>query len=233
MRMRERMEQINSTNSPGSPVIRATTSAQGLAGCSPAAGRAALIIGHPGHELCVYGWCRLSKPFVFILTDGSGRTELSRTPRSLWILNQLGCTTDSESGKLRDRDIYEALLDQNHQLFIGLARKIAQALVLHDVDRVVGDAGEGFNPVHDVCRLIIDAAVEIAGSALNRRILNFGFRLDWRREIERRAEPDYATTLSLDQEDFASKLAAARGYTELAPEVDSALNNNGAEAFRL
>src|SRR5262249_39252215 len=76
-------------------------------------------------------------------------------------------------------------------------------------------------------------AVEIAGSALNRRILNFGFRLDWRREIERRAEPDYATTLSLDQEDFASKLAAARGYTELAPEVDSALNNNGAEAFRL
>jgi hypothetical protein len=35
-------------------------------------GRAALVIAHPGHELRALHWLRLSRPCVFVLTDGSG-----------------------------------------------------------------------------------------------------------------------------------------------------------------
>src|SRR4051812_44433101 len=33
-------------------------------------GRHFLFIAHPGHELCVYAWLKLTKPKVFVLTDG-------------------------------------------------------------------------------------------------------------------------------------------------------------------
>src|SRR5262249_19280847 len=86
--------------------------------------RSALIIGHPGHELCVYGWSQLARPFVFILTDGSGRTGASRTGRSVRLLNRLGCTTVPGSGSFTDQEIYRALLDRNHNLLTMLTRQI-------------------------------------------------------------------------------------------------------------
>ena len=46
----------------------------------PADGRdkAALVISHPGHELCVHHWLETARPDVFVLTDGSGRSGISR-----------------------------------------------------------------------------------------------------------------------------------------------------------
>ena len=195
-------------------------------------GQAALIIGHPGHELCVYGWCGLARPSVFILTDGSGRTEVSRTARSLTILERLGCTTGPGTGLFTDREVYRALLSRDHKLFGMLARQIAEWLILDDIDLVVGDAAEGFNPVHDVCRLIINAAVEMAAEAQNRPISNFAFRLDWRKEREYTRAPEGARTLILDQVTFDSKLSAAWDYDELRSDIEAVLSDNGAESFR-
>jgi hypothetical protein len=149
------------------------------------------------------------------------------------MLDQLGCTTSRGSGRLKDRDIYQALLARDHTLLTTLTREIGQRLILEDVDYVVGDAAEGFNPVHDVCRLIIDAAVEMARRACNRPIPNFGFRLDWRKERQTIREQNGARTLVLDQKTFARKLSAARAYSELESDVESVLGNNGLDHFRL
>ena len=220
---------------PASEDSRFTSSdnaAKQAAGVEALTGQAALIIGHPGHELCVYGWCGLARPSVFILTDGSGRTETSRTARSVRILEGLGCTTGPGTGLLTDREVYQALLSRDHKLFTRLTRRIAEWLVVDDIDSVAGDAAEGFNSVHDACRLIIDAAVDLARLATNRAISNCAFRLDWRKDREYALERDGARTLILDQETFDSKLSAAWAYDELRSDIEAVLGENGVECFR-
>ena len=49
--------------------------------CSQPKASAALILGHPGHELRVYGWTRSIRPLTFVITDGSGASGISRLIR--------------------------------------------------------------------------------------------------------------------------------------------------------
>jgi len=52
----------------------------------------ALIIAHPGHELRVHHWLEKTRPLVFVLTDGSGRTAQSRLHSTTRILERAGAT---------------------------------------------------------------------------------------------------------------------------------------------
>src|SRR5260370_28386972 len=134
--------------------------------------RAALVIAHPGHELRVHGWLGLANPLVFILTDGSGRTGSSRLAASSEVLRQCGARPGPIYGRLSDRELYQALLDGRRELFTGLVEELAQALRRESVALVAGDAVEGFNPAHDLSRLLINAAVarlRAAGEAIENR----------------------------------------------------------------
>jgi hypothetical protein len=57
--------------------------------------RTALVIGHPGYELMVHGWLELTQPLVFVLTDGSGRSNQSRLASTTKILNRAGAKQGS------------------------------------------------------------------------------------------------------------------------------------------
>ena len=48
----------------------------------PKSARAALIIGHPGHETLLHHWIERERPVVFVLTDGSGGGAVARTTHS-------------------------------------------------------------------------------------------------------------------------------------------------------
>ncbi len=50
----------------------------------------ALVLGHPGHELKVFGWIREYKPLVCTITDGSGRSGVSRISSTAALLARLG-----------------------------------------------------------------------------------------------------------------------------------------------
>ena len=54
--------------------------------------KTALIIGHPGHELRVFHWLEITRPAVFVITDGSGRSGRSRLPSTTRILDQVGAS---------------------------------------------------------------------------------------------------------------------------------------------
>ncbi len=54
-------------------------------------GRSLLVMGHPGHELRLYGWVGLARPLVCILTDGSGSDGVPRLEKTLEILRATGC----------------------------------------------------------------------------------------------------------------------------------------------
>jgi hypothetical protein len=194
--------------------------------------RTALVIGHPGHELLVHGWLEVTRPIVFVFTDGSGRSSQSRLASTTNVLDQAGAKCGSIYGRLMDAAGYAAILNHEFDLFVGLAKELCLAFLVERIDYVAGDALEGYNPMHDVCRLVINAAVTVARRVREPGIANFDFSL-----IGQPAghEPPHSEGMCrlLDDTAFARKMAAARGYAELAGEVDATLERTSTDALRV
>lgn len=194
--------------------------------------RAALIVGHPGHELRVYGWLAKTRPVVHVLTDGSGANGASRLASTSALLDDIGASRGSLYGRMTDREIYAAMLAGDHPRFIALAEELAAALLQMRIDLVAGDAVEGFNPSHDVCRYVINAAVRLASGTSGRTIGCYAFPLDAAPGSCGTALHGSALKVCLDDQLLDRKLQAAYGYAELQPEVEGALERYGTEPFR-
>ncbi len=194
--------------------------------------RAALVVAHPGHELMVHGWLEIARPCVFVLTDGSGRSNRSRLGSTTKVLERAGATTGRLYGGLTDAAAYAAILNHDFEVFINFARELAGAFVSEQIDLVAGDALEGYNPMHDVCRLVVNAAVTVARRTHGHAIANFDFSLVNETAALSGPAAD-EITLQLDEAALARKISVARGYAELAGEVSSALGKSSIEAFRV
>lgn len=164
---------------------------------------AALVIAHPGHELRVHGWLQLARPRVFVLTDGSGRSGRSRLRSTTKVLAQGGAEVERIYRRLTDIDVYSAMLNRDFDLFIRLAGELAETFVRERFDYVAGDAAEGHNPTHDVCRLIINAAVEMADGGKAHRVTNFDFLLNDQPDPRPEAHDPSSTFLNLSEEALA------------------------------
>ena len=118
------------------------------------------------------------RPIYCCLTDGSGGGATSRLSSTTRLLNTVGASAGPIYGRYPDRQVYRLLLDRRVDVFVALAKELASALEEAGVDCVAGDAVEGFNPAHDVCRLIIDGAVLIVRRRTGREVRNYEFLLD-------------------------------------------------------
>lgn len=188
-----------------------------------------LIVAHPGHELRVHGWMESERPEVLVLTDGSGSAGVSRLAATEEVLRRAKCRPGPVFGPFSDRELYAVLLEGRIEPLVALAREVAEVLVERRARRVAGDAIEGFNPSHDLCRVLIDAAVSIASRRLGSTIANYDFLL----EGSPTHDGDGSIRLELGDEALERKLAASRAYSELAHEVDRALERHGEGAFRI
>ena len=65
-------------------------------------------------------------------------------------------------------------------MFVALVEELAEVFVAAGIDVVAGDAVEGFNQSHDVCRFVIDGAVALASRRTGRPIDNRDFVLEAR-----------------------------------------------------
>jgi hypothetical protein len=195
--------------------------------------RTAVVVGHPGHELLVHGWLETTRPVVFALTDGSGRSKQSRLASTTRVLNQTGAKSGSIYGRLTDAEGYAAILNHDFDLFVGLARELCEAFVAERIDCVAGDAFEGYNPMHDVCRLVINAAVILSERTRGRHLANLEFSLVDQPDGCRERPHGNGIWRRLDDAAFTRKLAAARGYSQLAGEVFAALERTSTDAFRV
>lgn len=196
----------------------------------PDTARTVLVVGHPGHELRVYGWMMTSHPVVHVLTDGSGSDRQPRIASTTTLLDTVGATAGSIYGRMSDREIYGAILDGDHARFIVLAEELAATLISNNVSVVAGDAVEGFNPSHDVCRYVINAAVRLA-AASGQAIACYAFPLDGPPDAGGNARRG-ALRVDLTDEMLTQKLEAAYAYAELRGEVESALQRVGSAPFR-
>lgn len=193
--------------------------------------RAALVVAHPGHELRIYQWLRLARPLCFVLTDGSGHTGRSRLHVTTNIIEHVGARRGSIYGRLTDHAIYSAMLNGDRDLFINLASELAADLVSENIDYVVGDAIEGYNPAHDICRFVINAAVENAKRQRQQTILNFEVFLNAESDSHVKSSSD-DIWLHLDEESSKQKLAAAQAYVELTADINQTLNREGMDAVQ-
>jgi hypothetical protein len=192
---------------------------------------AVLVVAHPGHELRVHHWLELAKPTVWVLTDGSGHGDRGRVASSASTVTRAGGEPGAVFGAFTDRDAYRLLLQGQTGPWIEVVESLARTLLDERIGYVLADAVEGFNPIHDLCRVVADGAVAIAERS-GATIARYGFTLE--------APPDAvvpgllreAVVIELDDEAVERKIAAARGYPEMAAEVERALAAYGTAAFR-
>lgn len=194
--------------------------------------RAALVVAHPGHELRVYGWLAAMRPRVFVLTDGSGRSNVPRIDSTSRLLSSVGAARGPIYGRLSDAELYAAILDHDFPLFKGLADELAASFAADRVEVVAGDAAEGGHPGHDACRLLVNAAVRMAERETGRAIANFDFPLVARPDDCPAEARPAATWLRLDDETFARKIRAALDYPEVTAEVEAAFSGAGSVAMQ-
>ncbi len=172
----------------------------------------ALILSHPGHELRVLGWLKTARPLVLILTDGSGHTTQPRIELSCELIEGAGGRLESLCGNFTDQQFYQAILDQDLDFFTQLRTRICDILAEQQIDLVVGDSIEGYNPSHDLCRSLIDSAVYDLQQTSGRTVQNYEFPLvdspsAW-------SDREGAWCHALSQTEQAWKLAQIRDYAQ-------------------
>ncbi len=183
-----------------------------------------LLVAHPGHELLLQGWISRSKPVVHVLTDGSGYASASRLDATAQYLRQTGARPGSIFGRLSDREAYAMIRERNAALLLTLVDELAAELSGQQVAMIVHDAAEGYNPVHDLCRMIAGAAISIAGVETKQ----YEFDVVGAPRLS-----DAEIIIELDAAEFGAKLARARAQIAILADVDPLLERHGEETYRL
>jgi hypothetical protein len=196
-----------------------------------ATGRAALLIAHPGHELRVHHWLEKVRPLVLVLTRGDGHARESRLASTTRVLERAGARIGDVYGRWRDRDVYDALMQRSTSSVTSALDDITRELIAADIDIVVADAEERYNPSHDLCRYLAAAAVERIRASTGRTVLDLEFPLVGPPVSLHRPDDEAAVVLALDEDALTRKLEAASHYPELADEVSHAVSRFGRRAF--
>jgi len=167
------------------------------------------------------------------LTDGSGLLETPRMESATRLLAKVGASHGTLFGRASDKQVYRHILDGRAGFFAGMVDELAQAWITAEIEMVAGDAAEGFNPTHDLCRWIVDAAVDRVKHLTGRQLVNYEFLLEARPDACPAHWRESAVWLPLDEKAIERKMAAAFDYPELKPEVEMALKHFGVKAFAL
>jgi hypothetical protein len=194
-------------------------------------GRAVLILGHPSHEVRVFTWMLKTKPVVSVLTDGSANRGFRVCEHTASYLQERGIPLGSMFGAFPDRQFYAHILSQDFQFFRSVSRHLAEELCDESVGLVAGDSIEGFNPTHDICRLLIDAAVLIARLKRKQPLANYEFTLVGPVKPKDKACDGASILVTLTDEERGQKIEFAKVYPGVAEDVARQLAAHGAESF--
>jgi hypothetical protein len=195
--------------------------------------RAALVVAHPSHELRVHGWLKQTQPYVCVLTDGGGRSGDVRLPQTSQVLDRAGATQGTIYGRLTDLEVYAAILNQDTNLFAGIAEELAGIFAAEEIEYVVGDAAEGYSVAHDICRIMIGTAVELAQHVYGLKIKNFDFNVVGAPDECPEHLRDEAIWWNLDDDAFSQKVRAALDYTpKLAADIEAAVRGAPFQGIR-
>jgi hypothetical protein len=183
--------------------------------------KALLAVSHPSHELRLHGWLQRNRPRVLILTDGAGRDGRPRIGASQRTIGALECEASPFLGIVSDLDVYDAILRSDLDFFETILTRFVEYFSAETFELVVGDAAEGFSATHDVFRDLLNTAICIASSRLNREIENFEFSLYRNPSFCPASLAESAREIRLNDDEFKRKIDDVVGYSDkLAYEID-------------
>ncbi|MBO6496855.1 MAG: hypothetical protein JJ978_14900 [Roseivirga sp.] len=189
-----------------------------------------LFIGHPGHELLAYKLLLSEKPDVVYLTTGSGNKNKSRIHESINLVNSLGLEVLFPFEPFSDRQIYDLILQRDYEPFLILLDTLEVLCEEKGYERVIGDALEGFNPSHDICRYLINGLVSRLMSN-NKELANYDFLQDELHKGQDTIKED-SIVLDLSEDELQEKLKACVDYGELKFEVERFMESFGLDFFK-
>src|SRR5205814_10313894 len=99
----------------------------------------------------------------------------SRIASTTRYLERFGARRGRVFGRFADLEVYRAVLARDFNVFTSLCDELAETFVAEGVCTVVGDASEGYNSTHDICRLLVNASVELVSRRSERPIANYDF----------------------------------------------------------
>lgn len=182
-----------------------------------------LFVAHPGHELLLHGWISRNKPVVHVMTDGAAHS-CGRLASTAELLRGVGARAGAIFGRLSDREAYEMILERNTALLFSLVGELADDLQRDRPSVLVSDSAEGYNPVHDLCRLIAGAAIATAGVPTKQyeyAVVNHPQSFDAAEIV-----------VELNDAEYAAKMERARRQAGALIDVDDLLKKHGADAYR-
>jgi hypothetical protein len=183
-----------------------------------------LLVAHPGHTLLLHGWISRNRPVVHVVTDGAAHSADTRLGITAALLRDAGARAGTIFGRLTDAEAYTMILERNVELLDSLVRDLAEELGSDRPSILVTDAAEGYNPVHDLCRLIGGAAVAMAGVPTKQyeyAVVNHPDSADAAKLV-----------VELDDAEYAAKLVRARAQTGTLADIEELLAQHGADAYR-
>ena len=194
-----------------------------------------LLVAHPGHELRVFQWVQQARPQVVVLTRGDGSIGQPRREDSRRMLNQWGLDVRSEwLAPVSDSVVYQALLGTGSSPFGEWLDGLTRAALEAGIDTVVADEAEGYNPSHDLCRVLANRLVSRLRAA-GREVRNLeiplvGHPCDPAREDQIEIE------VRLTEAELRQKLEQVLDYARrcspvLLAEVQTMFDTFGTQAF--
>lgn len=143
-------------------------------------------------------------------------------PATRETIDEMTCTIGPFFGAMTDAAAYRAIMARAAAPFIAAADRLAGCIAVSGLRSIVGDAAQGYNPVHDVCGLVINSACKTLG------VENYELPLVGRPD----AAAGAAVEIYLSDALFRKTLAAACREADLAVDMDEALRTVGAEPCR-
>jgi len=119
----------------------------------------AAVFSHPNHELAVFGLLQGVRPTLVYLTDGGGERRVAQTRRGL---AGIGLEDRARFLGYTERSFYAALLERDAGFYREVAARVHDVLADLEPARVLCDAVEFYNPVHDMSLPIVRAALHDA-----------------------------------------------------------------------
>lgn len=183
----------------------------------------ALVIAHPGHELRLSAWVRRTRPTVFVTARGSrsGRSE-ARIAASRAVVGTLGARTGDPFGAAWDIDLYAAIMARDPAPFLALTGRLRDGFV--DIDTIVADGWQNYNPVHDLTHLIARVAAAEAGA----RFLDYPVVLG---DLAHAPAGPMADAVDLSPDELSEKHTLIARYPEIAEDVAGLTAAAGDAAF--
>lgn len=194
-----------------------------------------LLIAHPGHELRLLEWVRRKQPHIAVLTHGDGSLGQPRLADTQAVMASLQVQVRSDwLQPVADSVVYQALLKSDVALLQQWMSGLVAAGLRGEFDAVVADEAEGYNPTHDLCRVLANQLVVHLARA-GRPVPCLEFPLIAHPSDPAR-EASCVERVLLNEAELVQKLHVMRRYAEqcspvLVRELQTMLEVHGEAAF--